>query len=470
MTPTRAATGGSAAGRAGGSAADAAVRHAWRHERATVLATVARRLGDLQLAEDAVQEAFAVAAARWAADGVPHRSGAWLTTTAWRKALDRLRRDHFPVPRDDRDGRPDVTARAATAGPATPDPRLEDDAVDPVVRHDDVLSLVLTCCHPALAPDAQIALTLRHVVGLSDRQIAARFLVPEPTMTKRLVRARAKIRDARISFALPDRTRLRERLDEVHTVIYLIFTEGYLAADDGPAVGGELCEEALWLARQVHRLVPEDTETTGLLALLLLHHARAAARQDAAGRLIPYDQQDRGLWDTAAVEQGKALLASTAIHRGPAASPPDPRMAPGPYQLQAAIALLHTTAPDGHDPDWALIADLYTALARRSPSPVVEVNRAVALGRAHDPRTGLEALRPALADPRLRHYLPLHAAHADLLERAGDPTATRIWQRAADLAGNAAQRDELLRRARTGPNPPPVTTPTPREWHLRDPA
>lgn len=398
-----------------------AVERAWREERAAVLAVVARRLGDLQLAEDAVQEAFAAAAAHWPREGVPARPGAWLTTTAWRKAVDGLRRDHFPVTHREPIGTVD--------GP-------DSDLADPRVREDDVLSLVLTCCHPALAADVQVALTLRHVVGLSDRQIAARFLVPESTMTKRLVRGRAKIRDARISFELPGRDQLAARLDQVHTVVYLVFTEGYLSTGDGPAVRAELCTEALWLARQLNRLVPDDLETTGLLALLLLQHARAEARQDGSGRLVPYAAQDRSRWDQRAVEEAKVLLAKTT------AQPP------GPYQLQAAIALLHATAAPGDEPHWSLIADLYTALLRQGPSPVVETNRAVAVGRAHGSDAGLRSLRSVLADPRLQRYLPLRAAYADLLEQARDPTAAEVWRSAAALADNAAQRDELLRRAR----------------------
>ncbi len=314
------------------------------------------------------------------------------------------------------------------------DPGPDGDIVDPDTQ-DDVLSLILTCCHPALAPEAQIALTLRHVAGLNDRQIAVRFLIPEATLTKRLVRARAKVRDARITFELPDRTRLAERLLEVHTVIYLIFTEGYLSSGSGTSVQKELCEEAVWLARQVHRLAPDDAETTGLLALLLLQHARTDARQDDHGALIPYPEQDRSRWDLGLIQEAKALLSTTGRDR------------PGPYQLQAAIALLHAVAPSADRVNWTGIADLYTALARIAPSAVVEVNRAVAIGRADGPAAGLAVLPTALDDPRLAHYPPLHTAHADLLERAGDPDAVLAWTRAADLSTNPAQRDHLRRRA-----------------------
>ena len=412
-----------------------ALRQAWTRERAAVLATVARRLGDLQAAEDAVQEAFTTAATHWPRDGVPDRPGAWLTTTAWRKALDGLRRDRFPL----------AAGRERETAPSRDDP---DPDVDVVVREDDVLSLVLTCCHPALSPEAQVALTLRHVAGLTDRQIAARFLVPEPTLTKRLVRARAKIRDAGITFDLPDRTRLAERLDEVHAVVYLVFTEGYLASGPGRSVRVELCDEAVWLARNLHRLLPDDPETTGLLALLLLQHARRGARTGTDGTLIGFDDQDRSRWDTAAIEEARALLATTV---------PAPTVrsdaGPGPYRLEAAIALLHASAPPGGPPAWALIADLYEVLARISPSPVVEVNRAVAVGRAQGRAAGLQVLRPVLDDPRCAGYLPMLAAHADLLDRAGHPGAVAAWRHAAARASDPAQRDHLLRRAGSAPDP-----------------
>ncbi len=393
-----------------------------------MLATVARRLGDLEKAEDAVQEAFAAAAARWPLHGIPERPGAWLTTIAWRKAVDALRRDRLPL-----------TSRVSSDGDQDQhgglQQRTDDHSMDSDLQ-DDVLSLVLTCCHPALSAEAQIALTLRHVAGLTDRQIASRFLVPEATMTKRLVRARAKIRDARITFELPDRTRLGERIPEVQTVIYLIFTEGYLAGGDGPSVRRELCDEAVWLARQLHRLAPDDEETAGLLALLLLQHARVDARQDEPAAPVPYEEQDRARWDVQAIEQAKRILATTG------------RTTPGFYQLQAAIALLHCTAASVGDLDWPLIADLYRALSRVQPSVVVEVNRAVAVGRASGPQAGLAVLQTALDDPRLADYPSLHAAHADLLERSGNPAAAIVaWTRAAECSTNARQRERLLQRA-----------------------
>lgn len=398
----------------------APVERAWREERAAVVATVARRLGDLQLAEDAVQEAFAAAAARWPVSGVPDRPGAWLTTTAWRKALDVLRRERFPV----------TDLEPSEAAP--PEPADDTD----LGVEDDLLRLLLACCHPALAPEARVALTLRHVARLTTREIAAAFLVPEPTMAKRLVRARSKIRDARIAFSLPDRAALPQRLAGVHAVVYLVFSEGYLASGDGPAVRAELCDEAVWLARQLLALVPGDAETTGLLALLLLQHARTPARQDGAGRLVRFEDQDRSRWDAGAIAEARGLLATTV--GGPL----------GPYQVQAAIAALHATAAEAERLPWPRIAELYGVLGRLAPSPVVEVNRAVAVGRAEGATAGLAVLAPVLAAGRLDTYAPLHAAHADLLGRAGDTAAARAaWRRAAEVADNPGQRAQLLARA-----------------------
>jgi RNA polymerase sigma-70 factor (ECF subfamily) len=393
------------------------LERAFREERAQVVATLARRLGDLQLAEDAVSDAFAAAAATWPSAGVPDRPGAWLTTTAWRKALDVLRRERST---------PDDGVDAVV--PPPPEPGL--------YGEDDLLQLVLTCCHPALAIDARVALTLRHVAGLSVPEIAAGFLVAEDTMAKRLVRARTKIRQSRISFELPGAEAWGERLASVQAVLYLVFTEGHLASGDGPAVRTELCDEAIWLARQVHRLVPDDGETTGLLALMLLQHSRAGARHDDAGRLVSFAEQDRSRWDVRAIGEARELLATTG--RGPV----------GQYQIQAAIAALHAAAPTAEEINWSRIADLYGLLARVAPSPVVTVNRAVAVGRADGPRAGIALLLPVLAEGRLAGYAPMQAAYADLLERAGDDAgATAAWRRAAELSRNPAEQAALQRRA-----------------------
>jgi RNA polymerase sigma-70 factor (ECF subfamily) len=401
-----------------------ALERAYREEWSAVVATLARRLGDLQAAEDAVSEAFIAAARTWPRDGVPPKPGAWLTVTAWRKAIDQLR-SRAPVSAQ---GLSPVLADL-TAQPPDADPE------EPQMA-DDQLGLIFACCHPALAPEVRVALTLRYVGGLTTKEIAAGFLTPEPTLAQRLVRAKRKIRDAGIRFSPPQASELAARLPGVQAVIYLIFNEGYSASGDTELVRVDLCAEAIWLGRVLHRLVPADAESAGLLALMLLTHSHAAARVDADGHAVVLADQDRARWDQDLIAEGSALLdAAIALER------------PGPYQLQAAIAALHSLAPSFDLTDWSQIAALYRQLARRSPSPVVEVNRAVAVGMADGPLAGLAVLAPVVRSGQLDGYGPLHVARADLLDRAGQADlAAAAWTRAIETTENGVLRDELIRR------------------------
>ncbi len=403
----------------------ATVERAFRVERAAVLATLIRHLGDFQLAEDAVQDAFAAAVATWPHAGVPANPGAWITVTARRKAIDRLRRERATADRASR------LAELARLDAQEHQPELDDSAVV-----DDRLRLIFTCCHPALGLPARVALTLKLLGGLTTAQIARAFLVSEPTMAQRLVRAKRKIAEARIPYRVPSDESLPDRLSGVLSVVYLIFNEGYAACDGDTLVRGELCSEAIRLGRLLRKLMPDDAEVWGLLALMLLHDARRTARVDRHGRFVALDAQDRSCWDRGRIREGLGTLdAALALRR------------PGPYQLQAAIAALHVQAPSAAQTDWSQIADLYGALARLAPSPVVEVNRAVAVAFARGPHAGLELLAPLLAEPALERYQPLYSAHAELLARVGDRDgASLAYERALALSGNAVQRAEVERR------------------------
>jgi RNA polymerase sigma-70 factor (ECF subfamily) len=407
-------------------AVSAAVARAFRDERAIVLATLIRQVGDFQLAEDAVQDAFEAAVTVWRRDGVPANPGAWITTAARRRAIDRLRRNRSVADRAER------LAELMRLDAQHEEPSMDDEST--IV--DDRLRLVFTCCHPALEMPARVALTLRALGGMTTGEIARAFLVAEPTMGKRIVRAKRKIADARIPYRVPADEELPDRVRGVLRVVYLIFNEGYAAMEGDRLVRGELCDEALRLGELLARLMPDDAEVWGLLALMLLHDARRAARVDPSGRYVALDDQDRSLWDQDRIDLGLATLERAVRLRRP-----------GEYQLQAAITALQIQAPSAEATDWAQIAELYGALGRLNPSPVVELNRAVAVGFASGAPAGLQLLEPLLDDPALESYQPLHAAHAELLSRAGDAEgAARAYERAIALTANAVERAELERR------------------------
>ncbi len=392
------------------------IEGAFRAESGRILASLIRYAGSFDLAEEALQEALAAALVAWADSGIPQNPGAWLMTSARRRLIDELRMART---------RRDKAGEFAYSAPTVSEPQITEEEMP-----DDRLRLIFTCCHPALNREAQIALTLRTLGGLSTTEIARAFLLPEPAVAQRLVRAKKKIRDAHIPYEVPGLRQLPERVESVRVVIYLIFNEGYAATFGAGLIREDLCLEAIRLARVLCQLMPRDAENRGLLALMLLHDSRRAARTDPAGGLITLEQQDRSLWNQAEIREALAVLSNQAPE--------------GRYGVEACIALLHAVAPTAADTDWGRIVELYGELERISPSPVVELNRAVAVAMADGPEAGLRLIDSIEG---LEEYYLLHASRADLLRRLGrNAAAADAYRQALQLATNPVERDYLTKR------------------------
>jgi RNA polymerase sigma-70 factor (ECF subfamily) len=400
-----------------------AITRAYHEEWARVVAALARRFGDLGIAEEAAAEAFTTAAGRWPADGVPPSPGAWLTTTANRKAIDRIRRENK---RGDKQKEAQLVYGEDPPGPAG-------------AIGDDRLRLIFTCCHPALAMEARVALTLRMVGGLTVPEIARAFLVAETALERRITRAKAKIKAARIPYRVPSAEDLPTRVSGVLAVLYLVFNEGYLATGpDTDPVRHDLTAEAIRLTRLIRALLPEDGEVAGLLALMLLTEARRTARISASDELVTLDEQDRAAWDAALIAEGHRLVRERLAAAAAG-------VAPGRYQILAAINAVHTSARDIRDTDWSQVLALYDQLVRLDPSPIIALNRAIALAELDGPQVALAAIDRL--EHKLAGYHAYHATRADLLRRLGQSQQSRAaYGKAIELAGNTAETAYLTRR------------------------